>query len=614
VKRLPHLIVAMMLMAAIAPTTAQAKAIVPAHVAAKLAPGIRVSAETRPDQPIVVWVYFTDRAGKERSRGMREEGMRNLSARSLERRLRRGTVTGLLISDLPVHAPYVDALRARGARLRGASRWLNAASIEAPARLAVELAALPFVARIEFVPVGRKIDPVGVPEPVGGDPGAGPEARTPGVVIAAPGDTAYYGGSFRQLSMMQVPQLHAQGLTGAGVLVCMLDGGFRTTHQVFASLNVVARRDFVHGDTNVDDEPLQDPPGAYGHGTMTLACVAGSRPNTYSGGAFGASVALGKTEDVDGERPVEMDFWQFGAEWADSLGADIISSSLGYSEFDSGHASYSYANMDGNTTVVTRAAVEAVQRGITVVNSAGNSGASVWHYIIAPADADTLIAVGAVDSLNVLTGFSSRGPSSDGRIKPDVTGMGRAVLLPDPGTNTAYRRAGGTSFSGPLVAGVAALLLEAHPAWRPFEIREALRQTALNHASPNNDIGWGLVQGLAARNWIPSTTNVEPGPIARGALGVVAGPNPVRPGAGVTVRFAAPVGVTATLEVIDLAGRRRARLFEGAISEPRTLRWNGSSDDGAPLSPGVYWVRLAANGGPSGVTATSRAVRLVVLR
>ncbi|TMQ71106.1 MAG: hypothetical protein E6K80_06525, partial [Candidatus Eisenbacteria bacterium] len=263
--------------------------------------------------------------------------------------------------------------------------------------------------------------------------------------------------------------------------------------------------DFIHGDTMVDDEAGQDSSGQAFHGTMTLGCVAGSKPGTYSGGAFGATVALGKTEWVPTETPVEMDYWQFGAEWADSLGADVISSSLGYSTFDPGYPSYTPADMDGRTTVVALAAIEAARRGITVVNSAGNSGNDpTWLKIISPADADSIVAVGAVDSTNVVTAFSSRGPTADGRIKPDVTAMGKGVLVPSFTAATGYLRESGTSFSAPLTSGVVALLLEAHPTWGPFEVREALRETALNHATPDTVIGWGLVQGLAAKAWIPT--------------------------------------------------------------------------------------------------------------
>ncbi len=575
---------------------------------AKLEPSLGRDVMAAPTVPVVAWVYFTDRAGAEQDPAAFTRPV--VSVRSLERRRARGAIRGLIASDLPVHEAYVRALTLRGARVRGVSRWLNAASVEMPGRLAAELARLPFVAHLERVAVGMPIRTVGEPElaEMPGDTdathagrGATPASAHPGAAtLFAPGDTAYYGGSFRQLSMMQVPQLHKAGYTGAGVLVCMLDEGFRLTHQVFANLHVLATRDFIHRDSTVDD-----PDGQGGHGTLTLACVAGSKPGTYSGGAFGATVALGKTEVDATEQPVEMDYWQFGTEWADSLGADVISSSLGYSTFDSPFPSYTYADMNGRTTVVARAAVEAARRGITVVNAAGNEGANSWKKIISPGDADSIVTVGAVDSFNVVTAFSSRGPTSDGRIKPDVTAMGASVLLPSfsDSTGTKYVRGSGTSFATPLTAGVAALLLEAHPNWGPFEVREALRMTALNHAAPDTIIGWGLVQGLAASAWIPSVGVPAVGGVAR--LQLAAGPNPLHRGGDLAIRYAAPAGERVTLDVLDLAGRRQSALHAGAASG--TAHWAGRDAAGRALPAGIYWVRLATAGGPS------RAIRIALI-
>ena len=604
-----------------------------AGIGHKLGPALARLAAERPDDPVAVWVFFADRAGRESDPAAYDAARRALPARSLDRRSRRGVLADLVASDLPVHGPYVQALVERGARLRGTSRWLNAASIDAAPRLAADLARLPFVDHAELVPRGRRIRPVGEPEPVPpAAPGATPEAAAqpnrggsgPDAAraeTASPGDTAYYGGSFRQLEMMQVPALHALGLSGTGVLVCMLDTGFHLTHQAFSGLQVVAARDFVHGDTNVDDEPGQDVAGQASHGSMTLACVAGWKPGTFVGAAFGATVALGKTEDISSETPVEMDYWQFGAEWADSLGADIISSSLGYFEFDNPADSYTYVDMDGRTTVVTLAAVEAMRRGITVVTAAGNEGDAPWHYIIAPGDADTVITCGAVDSFNVVTSFSSRGPTADDRVKPDVTAMGRRVLAISTTVDSSYVRVSGTSFSTPLTAGLAALVLEAHPTWHPFEVREALRETALNHAAPNNDMGWGLVQGLGAVSWIPSTTGVTLGPAGSGGLQLSAGPNPVRPGPGATIRFSAPGAAGVTLEVLDVSGRRCARLYDGPARTLQSIHWSGVSAAGDLLAAGVYWIRMVVRdrdlSGASGVLASgapsSRALRVVLM-
>jgi serine protease AprX len=596
----------------------------------RVSAGLARALATRPEQPVAVWVYFTDRAGAEHESRALAAARDRLTVRSLARRARRGSLPDLVAGDLPVHEPYLLALVARGAKLRGASRWLNAASVEIPPSLAVELARLPFVSRVALVPTGRPMRPVREidPDPAPDVTAPGAETRDDGTtagpaaaagIASVPGEQAFYGGSFRQLDMMQVPALHALGLSGSGVLVAMLDSGFRITHEVFAGLDVVATRDFIHGDLNVDDDPNQDVPGQMTHGTWTLACVAGHKPGTFSGGAFAASVALGKTEDIGSETPVEMDYWQFGAEWADSLGADVISSSLGYSEFDNVADSYLYADMDGRTTVVTLAAAEAARRGITVVNSAGNEGAFAWHFIIAPADADSILSVGAVDSFNVVTSFSSRGPTADGRIKPDVTAMGRRVLLPTPTVATNYERQSGTSFSAPLTSSLVALLLESHPGWGPVQVREALRETALNHATPDNDIGWGLVQGLTANAFVP-VTGVGPGTVtAATGLQLSAGPNPVRGGSPATIRFAAPGSGAVGIDVVDIGGRRRGRLFEGSATSERIIAWRAQDGNGAPLPAGIYWIRLAEipSEGTASTAAASRGltrtVRVVVL-
>lgn len=571
--------------------------------APRLEPALASLAREAPEATVVAWVFFTDRAGAERDPSAFAAARATLTRRSLDRRLRRGSVRDVVASDLPVHEAYWRALVARGAKLRGTSRWLNAASVELSARLAAEVATFPFVGRVERVAAGRVPQPVGPPEPVA----EAPASKAVGAEIdLGPGDQAWYGGAWKQMAMMQVPQLHAAGLSGAGVLVAMLDSGFHTTHQAVASIPIVARRDFVHGDLNVDDETGEA--GAATHGTATFAAVGGHFAGAYAAAAYGASFALGKTEDVFSEKPVEMDYWQFGAEWADSLGADVISSSLGYSTFDSPFPSYTYADMDGRTTVVTLAAVEAMRRGITVVTAAGNEGAKAWHFLIAPGDADSIVTSGAVDSNNVIASFSSRGPTSDGRIKPDVTAMGVKVLTIPTTSDSTYTRLSGTSLSTPLTAGVVALLLEAHPTWRPIDVVDALHATALNHATPDNDIGWGLLQAYDASQWSP-VTGVPAPPRVAANLELHVGPNPLRTGESARIAFAAPAGRATTIDLVDVAGRARARLFAGAARGVQTVAWNGRDDAGSTLAPGVYWLRLAVAG-----VRESRTVPVVVLR
>jgi subtilisin family serine protease len=186
--------------------------------------------------------------------------------------------------------------------------------------------------------------------------------------------------------------------------------------------------------------------------------------------------------------------------------------------------------------------------------------------------------------------------------------MGTSVLVARYSANDTYMRVTGTSVSCPLVAGMAALLLEEHPGWGPFEVREALRQTALNSGAPNNDIGWGLVQGQNAVNWVPSTTGVEEPAGDRGTLALSAGPNPSHGGTFVTIRFAAAAGDVVTLEAFDARGRRIARLFEGAADGGRTISWNGRDARGSNPIAGVYWLRLASRAG-----AGEKTMRIVLL-
>jgi subtilisin family serine protease len=216
------------------------------------------------------------------------------------------------------------------------------------------------------------------------------------------------------------------------------------------------------------------------------------------GPAYLAQFILAKTEDMRSETPIEEDNWVAGMEWADSIGADVISSSLGYSDW------YTYEDFDGHTAVTSIAASHAAALGIVVCNSAGNNGAGVGT-INAPADADSMLAIGAVWSDGSIASFSSWGPTYDGRIKPEVCARGVSTVCANPGTTTTFTTANGTSLSCPLAGGCAAVILSAHPAWTPMQVREALMRTASNRACPNNTYGWGIIDLFAAVNYTQGT-------------------------------------------------------------------------------------------------------------
>ena len=306
-----------------------------------------------------------------------------------------------------------------------------------------------------------------------------------------------YGSSLTQLEQINVPVVHDLGYSGNGVIICVLDAGFNNLeHQAFTSMNIANQWDFVNNDGNVDDEGDM---GSGSHGTMTLSTIGGFYEGQLIGPAFGATYLLAKTENTDSETQVEEDNWVAGAEWADALGVDITSTSLGYIDFDDG-TGYSPAELDGNTAIITIAADIAAGKGILVVNSAGNGGGGTTT-IGAPADGDSVLAIGAVYSDGSRTFFSSVGPTGDGRIKPEVMAMGSDVYVADTYGNY-YTTASGTSFSCPLTAGAAALLWEMVPNASNMDIFEALKMTANNADAPNNYYGWGIIDIYAAYEYL----------------------------------------------------------------------------------------------------------------
>ena len=462
-----------------------------------------------PDQPrLKVWVYFTDH-GESGSAGLSGLLRRvEIPPRALERRMRRARTIGADPHDLAVAAQYVDAVRALGCEVHRSSKYLNAVSAWASPGQLEAIARLPFVQRIDRVATGTRP----LPDSKFFPPGGGTDANeTPG--SAAAGGIEYGLSAFQQW-MTDTPPLHAAGLHGEGVRVAVLDTGFFVRHgrgypghPAFDSLNVIAQWDFINDDSVTADE-ASDFQGQMSHGTGTLGIIAANWPGRVMGTAWAAQYILAKTERLLEEIQVEEDDYVAALEWADGLGVDVVSSSLGY------YAWYSYADMDGKTAVCTRAVEIAASHGILVVTAIGNFGGHRWPSILAPADADTAVAVGAADSSGAVMFYSSQGPTWDGRIKPDVLAYGRLLITLDWQYPFRLGTLGGTSAATPLVAGACALILQKHPDWSPVQVRDALRATASHAKDPNDDHGWGLVDAYAASNYaraIRVAVEVEPG-------------------------------------------------------------------------------------------------------
>jgi serine protease AprX len=547
---------------------------------------------------LTVWVSFGDKGEPADLAAALGAARASLTPRARARRERAGVRPLVDERDLPVPARYLEALVQQGLAPFAVSRWLNRAAVRVPGVRLGDVAALPFVARVTSVQRAvRSPDPEGPGRPEGAVPPARGETAARAAIA--------YGRSQSQLAQINVPALHDSGYTGAGVLVCILDAGFNrhNTHEALRDQVIPPGflRDFVQGDLDVTG-----PAGSldFAHGSAVLGCIGGAKPGAYVGAAYGATFALGLTENGASESRVEMLYWGMGAEWADSLGAEIISSSLGYFTFDT-DPDYAYADMNGHTTDITRYAEIAASKGILVVNAVGNEGDKSWHYLIAPADVngDSLIAVGAVDDLGRVGAFSSFGPSADGRVKPDLAARGVNVPVPwAPLGDTGYMAWDGTSFSAPLVAGFAACLMQARPTWPPVDIIRALRETASQASHPDNRLGYGLPDGSRALCWQPSGSGLPSLPPGIPSAMII-GSNPAHAGGPpAQVRFAAGGFLEganpAHIRVFDLSGRAVRELWSGALARGQCLdvSWDGRDDDRRLAHSGCYFVSLEVGG------------------
>lgn len=397
-----------------------------------------------------------------------------LSVRSIERRKQQQIPIDEY--DLPVNPNYIQQILDLGVELQHQSKWLNALAIYVEDTLVLDkIQNLPFVVGIQ--PLGKRR--------------AAKEAKFfdhfPQEDYEK--DENFYGAAFNQVGMLGGHLLHSLGHRGAPKRVAIFDGGFINVYRMpafdslFARNKILGTRDFVERDEYVYEGST--------HGTNVLSCMAANLPYLIMGTAPDASYYLFKTEDVGGEFRIEEFNWVAAAEYADSLGVDVINSSLGYTGFNDKSMSYEYKDLDGKTAICTRGANIAVTRGMLVVNSAGNEGNGKWHYIGAPADAPNVISVGAVRGDGVKAGFSSFGPTADGRIKPNVSAQGhRARIASFRGYKVSSTN--GTSFSSPIMAGMVTTLWGAFPEKTNWEIKDAIEAAGHQAMEPDSALGYGI--------------------------------------------------------------------------------------------------------------------------
>jgi serine protease AprX len=500
-------------------------------------------------------VFFKDKDGSPYSVS---QPLEFLSQRALDRRAHHNV--SVTEQDFPVNAEYVQGLKdIEGVDVFFTTRWFNGAlvqmdpnGVQANERLDAVLA-LGFVDRVEFIAPNAVLthtqQTVDIPE-----------------TFTAPAATSL--SSATQVNMLGAQYLHAEGFRGEGMLIGVFDGGFTGVNlrQVFAHLHTNNRmlgiKDFVKNTGN----PYQYD----AHGTSALSCIAAKNGSLFTGTAPEAHFLLAVTEEVATEYRVEEYNWLLAAEWADSVGVDVINTSLGYSDFDNSSMNYSTSDMDGLTAVITIASELAAARGILVVNSAGNSGGSSWNIITAPADGPNVLAVGAVNSTGTKASFSSFGPTADGRIKPDVSAMGVSTVV--VGSSGSFGTANGTSFSSPLMAGFAAIVWQANPELTNVQVMELIKSWGHLAANPNNSLGYGIPtytsDVVLGENERTVTWSVFPNPFAN----------------RVTVSCFPCTNVD--YQLIGIDGKV---LSSGQFNLTKTL-------DTSALSPGMYFLQMTGQG------------------
>ncbi|MFN8258641.1 MAG: S8 family serine peptidase [Bacteroidales bacterium] len=397
------------------------------------------------------------------------------------------------INDIPVNQNYIDSLSKMGFKVINSSKWLNSVSVYTTDTLLPEkLKNISFVRSIG--PDRKKSNPV-VKNMI-----AKQQLKNNNTAVYDSLVQAMYGESYTQIKLHNGQLMHKAGYQGQGMHIAIIDGGFYKVNELpaFDSLRlnnqILGTKNFVNDTLNIFK--------ASSHGMMVLSTMAGNIPGHLIGTAPKASYWLLRSEQTESEYIIEEHNWACAAEFADSVGVDIINSSLGYNNFDDPSTSHLYSELDGNTTMVTRAADIAASKGILVVTSAGNEGASNWRYISAPADADSVLTIGAVMKDGQRAYFSSYGPSSDKRIKPDVCALGLPSVVSGAGGQVSI--SSGTSFSSPIMAGLVACLWQAHPNLNNMEIIDIIKRSANRYNQPDTSLGYGIPDIYSAHIYLNS--------------------------------------------------------------------------------------------------------------
>jgi hypothetical protein len=497
-----------------------------------------------------------------------------LTYKAVERRLKQRISFDQ--SDIPVSDQYIKAISKTGANILTRSRWFNTVVIEANGDMINAISAFPYVSEIQpLVKNGKNLSSSAKPflknETV--------NSWLPEITKKSASDLYNYGIAFNQINQLKGQYLHNMGYCGQGMLIAVIDAGFNSADimpcfdSLRANNQIKGTRDFALPGNNVYATSMAS------HGTSVLSCMGANSSGQMIGTAPKADYWLLRSEVAATESIIEEYYWVSAAEFADSIGADLINSSLGYTTFDYTATNHTYADMDGNTTMVTKGADKAAEKGILVVNSAGNSGGGGWWYISAPADGDSVFTIGAVTAIGIRSDFSSVGPTSDGRIKPTVVAQGSNTAIyylnnqnvPTLGTGN------GTSFSSPVMCGITACLWQAFPYLNNMQIVALIKASASQASQPDSLLGWGIPDFLTATSTILIQTKENT---------LVAFPNPVVE--KLTLVFPVAIQGKFNIEIVNLQDKvvYSKQRDEGSI---RSIQIN----DIGYLASGMYLIKVS---------------------
>ncbi len=533
-----------------------------------------ISASAQESREEKYWIFFRDKGLPDPS--AQKSLFLSFSERTLERRLKNlsGKI-GIDDYDIPVSVQYIQDVKSIGVEIAAISRWFNAVSayLSPVQRTAVEN--LPCVTSLRKVALSHKNILIR-------------HELTARDLFSV--TTPDYGSSYAQNALINTPAAHQLGYSGQGVLIGMIDTGFNLDHIALRNIHIVDDSDFVDNDKDVSENTSRK--GGSSHGTYVLSAIAGNAPGKLVGTAFGASYLLARTENDDGiGQKAEEDQWIAALEWLESMGADVVSSSISFfDDFQNSSDNYSLADLDGRTALTTLATNIAFDKGVLVFNSAGNMGLRGSGYLGTPSDGKKMVAIGAVYADSTVASFSSKGPTKDGRIKPDLASLGYYVTVVATDTQQ-YDYLSGTSLATPLIAGLAALALEANPDWTTRQLTDALKKTASASSNPDNNIGFGIPDAVKVIEYTPLPTTNELIADVKGYPNPSSGP--------ITISFQSLATASFSIKIYNSLGQFVATIAQDEPAHQNQVIsriWNGKNERGHEVGSGVYFFRISLGG------------------